>query len=39
MLPTADRLSICFAHVAYRFQQRFAPAEGSRSASSICQRH
>ena len=24
MLPDKDRLSICFAHVAYRLQERFA---------------
>ena len=25
MLPPRDRLTICFAHVAYRFAERFAP--------------
>ena len=24
MLPPSDKLSICFAHVAYRLQERFA---------------
>jgi phosphoglycerate dehydrogenase-like enzyme len=27
MLPPKERLTICFAHVAYQFQQRFAPRE------------
>lgn len=25
MLPSKDRLTICFAHVAYQMQERFAP--------------
>ena len=24
MLPSKDRLTVCFAHVAYRMQERFA---------------
>ncbi|HZS83546.1 MAG TPA: D-2-hydroxyacid dehydrogenase [Stellaceae bacterium] len=32
MLPPKDRLTICFAHVAYQFQQRFA-ARGTGIAS------
>lgn len=27
MIPAADRLSICFAHVAYRLQERFSALE------------
>jgi phosphoglycerate dehydrogenase-like enzyme len=27
MLPAKDRLTICFAHVAYQFQARFAPRQ------------
>jgi phosphoglycerate dehydrogenase-like enzyme len=27
MFPSKDRVTICFAHVAYRFQDRFAPRQ------------
>src|SRR5450759_2674833 len=27
MFPSKDRVTICFGHVAYRFQDRFAPRQ------------
>ncbi len=41
MLPSKDRLTICFAHVAYRLRERFlarptAPRSGSGSPRPTC---
>jgi phosphoglycerate dehydrogenase-like enzyme len=35
MLPTKDRLTICFAHVAYQLQERFLPRKTGVSSFTV----